>query len=238
MIPLRIEKNYFVVEDLLDRWARWSHRGVRYSNRVPCMTGRMLAGMNKTKCPTCLGKYRTKKSEFTGVEGPKVGSPLPWVEPCPSCNGAGKVTGLDSIRHAKSIRCDFCEKDDQGKPTGMLFGQTCFKCGGRKRRVLIKERVNPASIHATWTAGLNEDEDPVSLFIDGVVAQWETSDNTKWFSAVVQLEYFVNATQKEKAAFRKISQSYYSKNLSRAHELMTERVNEALDQGTLEKSWL
>lgn len=238
----RAMKTAINVREYMETWARWRHRGFRFQLApTTSITGRLLDGMQSTTCPTCLGRKR--------VEGWKVGSFAAWVDPCPTCIGSGRVSGSLKVERTRTtVACDQCEKkkDASGKmfATGEFGGRTCFKCGGRGRRVFLTEKVNPASIRSTRFSGANEDSDPLSEMIDRIVAQWSQSEATYWMHAIVILEYSCSGTQQSKmnelryrnSFCRSISQSWYSKTLAKAHAKIEPMIEAATGRATQNKS--
>lgn len=113
--------------------------------------------------------------------------------------------------------CEQCDKDEEGRPTGEFLGKTCFKCTGRGRRLIITERVNPASIKTTVDIGGKYVGDRVYHVIEQTVRQWKETDATRPLSRVVIREYLYNGTQEMKALDLRKSTTWYEKQLHRAH---------------------
>lgn len=205
------------VKAYCERWVRWAFGGRMAKVSI---TGKLMDGMRSTVCPTCKGRRR--------VEGWKVGSTAQWVDPCPVCGGEGHVRGeLESESHYRVLACDICV-DEKGEPTGEFAGLTCFRCGGHKRRVQVFEKVHPAGIRATRYYGANEDDDPISLLIDRTIAGWHQTNATYWLAEIIIMEYTERGTQEAKARSKRMSRSYYQKNLKEAHERLEVIIKNAL----------
>lgn len=215
------------VREYMERWIRWASRGCGVNYRMPSLTGKLMDGMRSTTCPDCKGEGR--------IPGHKVGSLLAWIDPCPRCLGEKRIKGdLEGNRSVASGPCPYCRKkgeDGKYRSTGEINGRTCHKCKGGKRTVISLE-VNPAGIRATRYSGANEDDDPISLSIDGLVAGWAQTDGTYWLHLVTVLEYTKVGTQGQKARYAGeehgikggFSQSWYSKHLDRAHNLIADML--------------
>lgn len=222
----------------LEQWARWRSNGCRaiYGGGVPCMTGKLLAGMGTSICHVCKGEGR--------APGFRVGVAAAFVDPCPQCSGWGRTRSgdLDAMKRTRTIDCPDCQ-DAFGVAIGEVNGRTCITCKGSKRKQLVLFfQVNPASISTTRFVGANEDDDPISQMIDRTVAGWQMRDETLWFYIVTVVEYAIGGTQQYKADsaqryFRRLtnyrsrsqmSQAWYSKNLKMAHTIIERKLQEMI----------
>ena len=198
------------VRHYLERWVRWAFGARMYSRST---IGRLMDGLRSTTCATCRGRKR--------VEGWKVGSTAPWVDPCPACFGEGHFRAdLGVERYVRTVDCPLCLDTTTGRPVGEVNGRTCFRCHGAKRYTIVREKCNPAGIRATRHSGANEDDDPISMRIDRLMAGWRTRDETVWLYEITMMEYTENGTQEAKARSMRISTSFYEKKLREAHGLV------------------
>jgi hypothetical protein len=193
-----------------ESWARWASGSRGYQRSI---TGKLMDGLGSTTCRTCGGRRR--------VEGWKVGSTDPWVDPCPDCNGLGRINGsLDPEPGFIVVECHLCElhvNEITGERRRLFMGEICPRCAGDKKYRIRNLKINPAGIRATRYAGANEDDDPVSLLIDRTISLWRSLDATFWIGEILVMEYIENGTQEAKARSRRASQGWYSKTLACAH---------------------
>lgn len=183
------------------------------AGRESSLTGKIMAGMKSTKCPTCKGEGK--------VPGAKVGSTLAWIDPCPQCAGERHIRGDLSARRKVIVRrCSHC-LDAQGRSRGEVNGKTCHACKGSGKRVLVFEQVNPASIRPTGPRGLGVfSDDPLSEQIDNIISGWSRRRHLRIYATVILSEHCDNGRQQDKAAKLKISQGWFARLLSQAYTML------------------
>lgn len=202
------------IADLMERWARWRFGRSEAIGRPVSggsLTGRLMSGMRSTVCPACKGHGK--------LPGHLVGSSLVWIDPCPQCYGAKRVNG--DLAPETKIRVEICGHCTRGENNG----RTCHRCRGSGERVIVTQKVNPASIPSTVPPTGNNHDDPLSERVDRVVASWRQNDRTLSLYFVVIEEYTKNGRQSDKADRCHISQGYYSKLLTQAHDLVQQGID-------------
>lgn len=230
----------------LERWARWSVSGdvvtLRYSGAT--MFGRLAAGKRWLTCPLCDGAKR--------IPGKLVGVSHPVIV-CPRCNGDGELLETLATDGSPSVKaCKTCARTDANgnvRSWGEIDGRTCHKCYGSGVRVetfravrygdKVKlescRRVHPATIPGTRRYGTNVDPDPISALLDRLIAGWEHSNLTHWLYVVIIAEYrseylgkVVVGTQQDKAEAMRTSRRWFVKNLTTAHQRVSEALKTAI----------
>lgn len=210
------------VREYFEMWARWRERA-RYYHSAPAAAGGEYIGAKGSRvCPTCEGDGRMP-GHLVGLQ--QKYAPLP----CPQCDGHKRVSGdLGAKLKKRQVDCPFClvrdERNGTYRATGELpDGRTCHKCKGG-RRIEIDLTVHPAMIKSTTHLGPYTDPDTISVLINTTVMQWREHNAHYWLARVVVEEYCRNGTQTIKAERIGVSQGWFSKNLDKAHRLMTEVI--------------